>query len=207
MKVVENVPGLPLKVTIKLPDHIESLVVPMLECCPKLRLTGSSVLYMLGVLQREPHDIDFSLTEELTEYELAQMTNLFDLKVWAGTTSGDGGEIIIQGGPESTQKPEMFIFMKEGKTYADRDIKIDIFNKEYLQEKDEIIIDYNGEFIIKATHPSIPLSYKARYLFDPRVGANDKHREDVKSIMDKIKDYFSKVTTNISPRRTFKDKF
>ena len=77
---------------------------------------------------------------------------------------------------------------------------VDFFNKDYINERDIINITYKLEdgnkFKLKLTHPSIIISYKALYAFDPRVYKNAKHFDDLSILFgNKDKTWFHTLRT------------
>ncbi len=60
--------------------------------------------------------------------------------------------------------------------------KIDIFNNYNLKAKNSVHIKYKREYTLRLTHPSIILAYKSQYAYDPRIGKQYKHFEDIQKI-------------------------
>lgn len=174
-----------IKACKKLDPIHEPIIFAMMDMCPKLLLTGSTLLNLIGVLDREPNDIDFGLTSPLTDSEKELLINFFNLTINMGRSSeGEPNNHIDQFIIEISQPENL---KSDHDDWGISDIRhIDIFKSEFVKGKDIVDVIYNEGTddlrIIKCVHPSIPLSYKARYAFDPRVGANTKHQNDLEAL-------------------------
>jgi hypothetical protein len=184
----------------KLPEKYENMILSLLSFNDKLILAGSLGLYILDVFnpfdrpEKNNHhviDFDFGLTNKLTVDELNYIKDFFNLNIINtnmdyGTTTDltalANDELI-----NAVLDNELIQFHKyeydNEKGYVDYVYKIDFFNKEYLKNKDIIEVDYFGT-TIRITHPSITLSYKAKYAYDIRVGKQTKHFIDLHEQID-----------------------
>jgi hypothetical protein len=205
----------PLQI-VPLPSNIEEIVYPLMGMCSKLVLGGSLGLYVMDIMdydfnKRKP-DIDFSLTEPLTAEELNIIKDFFQLEFVLGSNDYDFEEV-----PASLTEDETIRKTKSAEYFLTKELiqlrkydedrntlyTIDIFNSQYLKQKDavEVRIPFketpNTSFNLRLNHPSITLSYKARYAYDTRVGKQFKHWDDIEK-MDKKK-YF-KIIKNIKVR-------
>jgi hypothetical protein len=178
----------------------EHIILGILAFSDKFILTGSQLLYSTGVMNRTPNDIDFALKESLTVDELNHIKDFFNLK-----TNNEGkkyidhnNELVInEYNPEKELEKELIQFLYEDdKGFM---CKIDFFNKEYFTSRDISIIPYNDVTTIQVLHPSISISYKAKYAFDPRVGESFKHMNDLKDIIINGHEYF-RITKDIQIR-------
>lgn len=177
----------------------QDLITGMLNFNDKLILTGSSVLYLLNLLDRKPTDIDFALTESLSENELDHFKSFFDLRI-----SGEGEEYEVPDEKGNTELHKKVFDSKESiskpiiqfhkRIYFNQtdfeNVKIDIFNKEHYPKKDIFFFNYTtpeGNFDLKFLHPSVALSAKTRYAFDPRIKDSFKHMQDIKNIINEQK--------------------
>lgn len=182
-----------------LPQKYDDIILPLTNLSDKLILGGSLGLYVMGIVEydfknRKP-DIDFSLTEPLTEDELLIFKDFFNLNYVIGrgdydTTESPNGH-RIKGNTKTdkhfTQKELIQLFkpttewvMPSGDNgYIE--YTVDFFNSQYIKPKDIIHIDYNG-VKLKVNHPSITLSHKSRYAYDNRVGKQYKHFQDIGAI-------------------------
>jgi hypothetical protein len=138
-------------------------------------------------------DLDFSLTEALTEDELSILVDFFNLSTQRSAsdyndTDGTPQPINISNVLErelillETAIP-MGIHLIEGEwdEYKEKYYKVDFFNKDYLEKRDWFELDYFGT-LIKLTHPSIIFAAKMKYATDNRVGKQYKHFKDIKDI-------------------------
>ncbi len=179
-----------------LSNHKESILLPLMQFSPKLILTGSTVLYMIGAMTREPNDFDIALCEPLTEDELNHIKDFFNLKIRHENElydSGNGERRVLWDASKQLAEQEIIPLLSsdENALY----VKIDIFNKHYFEEKDIYYLDYtiNGEiYQIRVLHPSIAISHKSKYAFDPRVGSTTsfKHMNDLKDLIINAQKYF-----------------
>ena len=179
-----------------LPEKYENIILPLMSINPKLVLGGSLALYILDVMDynfdnRKP-DLDFSLLEALTEEELMYIKDFFNLKF---KMNGHDYDFIPENSTHEPSyqyakfKPISHFLSKDliqldkisEERIWDHEYTIDLFNSFYLPKKEHIIIKYK-EFDLKLTHPSIILSHKSKYAYDPRVGKQYKHFQDLQQI-------------------------
>lgn len=177
-----------------LPEKYEDIILPLMTVNPKLVLGGSLALHILDIMDydftnRKP-DLDFSLLEPLTEEELASMKDFFNLQYKIGYSDYD---IKIEDVDDNLYREhrkikslkhflekeliQLFKLNNEG----DTDYSVDFFNSSYLPKKEHLIINYKG-FDLRLTHPSVILSHKSKYAYDPRVGKQYKHFQDLQQI-------------------------
>lgn len=188
----------------KLPENLEATIMAMMNMNNKLILGGSSVLYMLGMMDRKPHDLDFSLTESLTEDEFHHLVNFFDFSINRDTKDykqeydETTGDLLVREIKFTTAEllEKDLIQLEKNKYYDDiktilTDFKVDIFNHKRITNKNIMVIEYEG-MDIKIAHPSYVLAAKAKYAFDPRVSASYKHMTDLKELITepKLTNYF-----------------
>jgi hypothetical protein len=161
----------------------------------KLVLGGSVALHILDIMKydfvgRTP-DLDFSLTEALTEDELSVVVDFFNLSVQRTSNdyNDDDGKlkpinildvlerelILLETTPPSQSEYNGW------DEYVKKHYKVDFFNKDYLKKRDWFELDYFGT-PIKLTHPSIIFAAKMKYATDNRVGKQYKHFQDIQNI-------------------------
>jgi hypothetical protein len=190
----------PDKCNVKtLPQKYDDIILPLTNLSDKLILGGSLGLYVMGIVEyyfknRKP-DIDFSLTEPLTEDELLIFKDFFNLNYVIGrgdyevTESPDGYKIKGNNKNDKhfTQK-ELIQLCKHTTELVTPsgdngyiEYTVDFFNSQYIKPKDIVYVDYNGTKL-KVNHPSITLSHKSRYAYDNRVGKQYKHFKDIGNI-------------------------
>lgn len=182
-----------------LPQKYDDIIFALTSINDKLILGGSLGLYVMGIIDydfknRKP-DIDFSLTEPLTEDELLTLKDFFNLDYVIGkgdydtTESPDGYKIK---GNTKTDKHfaqkeliQLYKFSTEwvipSGDNGNIEYTVDFFNSQYIKPRDIVYVDYNG-VKLKVNHPSITLSYKSRYAYDNRVGKQYKHFKDIGDI-------------------------
>lgn len=191
------------------PQKYEDIILPILNISEKYVLGGSLALYIMGLMEydfigRTP-DIDFGLKEVLDEDDLSVMRDFFNLDLVVSTGDYDintVGEFTT----ETKVKPVKHFSTKELIQLQKWEPKkspnimipqpmytIDLFNSGYLKPKDVIHIPYK-DYTLRVTHPSVILSYKSKYAYDPRVGKQYKHFDDIKK-MDW--DNYFKIVKNI----------
>jgi len=190
----------PDKCNVKtLPQKYDDIILPLTNLSDKLILGGSLGLYVMDIIEydfknRKP-DIDFSLTESLTEDELLIFKDFFNLELIV--TRGDYDFIQVNPNEDKTvkTKPVSHFISKEliqlRKTSTEWvtpsgdngniEYTVDFFNTQYIKPRDIIHVDYNGTKL-KVNHPSITLSHKSRYAYDNRVGKQYKHFKDIGDI-------------------------
>ena len=163
----------------------------------KLVLGGSVALHILDIMKydfvgRTP-DLDFSLTETLSEDELSALVDFFNLGILRSTNDYDA----IDGTPQPINIPDILerelilletnypisisLTDEEWNEYKNKYYKVDFFNNNYLKKRDWFELDYFGT-PIKLTHPSIILAAKMKYATDNRVGKQYKHFQDIHNI-------------------------
>jgi hypothetical protein len=182
-----------------LPQKYDDIIFALTNINDKLVLGGSLGLYVMGIIDydfknRKP-DIDFSLTEPLTEEELLILKDFLDLELLV--TRGDYD--FIQAKPDEDRimkiKPTSYFITKEliqlrknstewitpagDNGYVE--YTVDLFNGQHIKQRDIIYVDYNG-IKLKVNHPSITLSHKSRYAYDSRISKQYKHFKDIGDI-------------------------
>jgi hypothetical protein len=132
---------------------------------------------------RKP-DLDFALTEPLTEEELDIMISLFGLEV-----TGD-----IYNEEKAATKTKDILKQKLIRLYDSKlNLHIDIFNEGYdnnfgLKRENLIPINFKGyedPHIIYLQHPSVTISYKTKYAFYETYHKNSKHKNDCIDLLTK----------------------
>ncbi len=198
---------------LRLKPDVENLILPMLKSNPKLVLTGSSVLYLLGILSnREPNDVDLALSDALTMHELNIIKDFFKLEIPNENEVIEYEEDNPNKGyaePPKVKVKKKIQFNAEKVIESDiiqlyhnwkqenggSRIKIDIFNRLYYPEKDIFNFQYD-DFNIRILHPSIAIGEKAKYATDPRVSSTFKHMQDIKDLInneDRLRIYFESI--------------
>lgn len=202
-----------------LPEDREQIVLSMLDMFPKLILTGSTSLYISGLMDyRMPHDIDFGLKAPMDDYELNQLMDFFKLiRIERARYEPEIAEELLKKGnkiitlvdrSEKDKKTPLFQAPVGGyggvvsTGDSSPKPKIDIFKGEYVSDRDIVELIYKpknqSEYkIIDMVHPSVPLSYKSRYVFDPRVKEKSKHEKDLSEINDRYFKIIGKVRSKM----------
>jgi hypothetical protein len=203
----------------KLPSNLEDIIFPLMSFSDKLILTGSASMYVMDIFKRPNKntigDIDFALTHKLTVDEITHIKDFFGLtsKTEEETEYEEDIDVKILGAKYITDKNGDSIPMC--KTFIAKDeiekkiiqllkynnnneliYKIDIFNYDYLEFKNVLILPYSDSINIKVQHPSITWSHKSKLAFDPRVNASYKHLEDLKHLINEC--YEHEGVKNIS---------
>jgi hypothetical protein len=188
----------------KLPEKLEATAFAMMNINDKLVLGGSCVLHILGFMNREPHDLDFSLTESLTESEFHHLVNFFNFNVNRDTKDykqeydpKTGNVLTTEIKYTTAELLEKNLIQLEKRAVTENpdltltEFKIDIFNQKRITKENTMVIDYEG-LKLKIAHPSYIIAAKAKYAFDPRVGASYKHMGDLKELMTepRLTEYF-----------------
>ena len=182
-----------------LPQKYDDIILPLTNLSDKLILGGSLGLYVMGIIEydfknRKP-DIDFSLTESLTEDELLVFKDFFNLNYVIGRGDYETTEIPGGGKMKGENKTDKHFTQKEliqlykhttelvtpSGDNGHIEYTIDFFNSQYVKSRDIVHVDYNG-VKLKVNHPSITLSHKSRYAYDNRVGKQYKHFQDIGAI-------------------------
>jgi hypothetical protein len=182
-----------------LPQKYDDIIFALTSINDKLILGGSLGLYVMGVIDydfknRKP-DIDFSLTEPLTEDELLTLKDFFNLELIV--THGDYDFIQVNPNEDKTVKTKPILHFTQKELIQLRknstewvtpsgdsgyvEYTIDFFNSQYIKQRDIVYVNYNG-VKLKVNHPSITLSHKSRYAYDNRVGKQYKHFKDIGDI-------------------------
>ena len=183
--------------------------------CPKLILSGRLSLFALALtdidFEKRKPDLDFSLTEPLTEYEFDQIVALLELEHTHGTYEDNEVERIWDELQNPNKKPTSEILKQDLIRLHDKknDIYIDIFNSYYQNDfspKHENLYPVNfgvleknkntngptdhGKLIphiVYCQHPSVTISHKVKYSFYTNYGKMKKHYDDVVDLF--IKQY------------------
>lgn len=184
--VINFRPNTELRAYAKLDPIVESIMLGMLNVCPKLVLTGSTVLSTTRILSRAPGDLDFGIREPLTEGDIKILMDFFNLEERNKVDRyGDVIEKYRINQNLQTDSIICLIYILPNSSVWGADklkyIKIDIFTKEKLNGNEIVKMDYFGHKLDVA-HPSIPLSYKMRYAINPQIGAREKHKDDLMNV-------------------------
>ena len=184
----------------QLPERLDKIVLPLMSFTNKLVLGGSTALYMIGAMKREPQDLDISLKERLTHSELSHIIDFFNLNYELTSDDYKFEEDDFGGGNMVANEPTIenvlnrdliqLYHMKDDSV----DYKIDIFNQKLVGKSNIMQVNYQGA-VLNMVHPSYCIAAKAKYAFDPRVKASYKHIADLKQIMeeDNLKQYYKTV--------------
>lgn len=190
--------------------------------CPKLILAGSISLHALGVVSldfknREP-DLDFSLSEPLTEDELLQIISLLELSIEDNYFES---KVVLDSEVEKVtseppKKDNISALLKKSliRLKTKSGLNIDIFNSNYNNDYKTMSyeplypLDFGGfiavnnnpntkavykPHIVYAQHPSVTISYKTKYAFYSGYSKSTKHKND-------CVDFFSKNYSYIMDR-------
>ena len=166
----------------------------------KLVLGGSTALYMIGAMKREPQDLDISLKERLTHSELSHIIDFFNLNYELTNDDYKFEEDDFGGGNMVANEPTVETVLNREliQLYHMKDdivdYKIDIFNQKIVGKRNIMQVNYQGA-VLNMVHPSYSIAAKAKYAFDPRIKASYKHIADLKQIMeeDNLKQYYKTV--------------
>jgi len=184
----------------QLPERLDKIVLPLMSLTNKLVLGGSTALYMIGAMKREPQDLDISLKEQLTHSELSHIIDFFNLNYeltnddyrFEEDDFGGGNMVANEPTVETVLNRELIqlYHMKDDIV----DYKIDIFNQKLVGKRNIMTVEYQGA-VLNMVHPSYSIAAKAKYAFDPRIKASYKHIADLKQIMeeDNLKQYYKTV--------------
>ena len=184
----------------QLPERLDKIVLPLMSLTNKLVLGGSTALYMIGAMKREPQDLDISLKERLTYSELSHIIDFFNLNYELTSDDYKFEEDDFGGGNMVANEPTVetvlnrdliqLYHMKDDSV----DYKIDIFNQKIVGKSNIMTVEYQGASL-NMVHPSYCIAAKAKYAFDPRIKASYKHIADLKQIMeeDNLKQYYKTV--------------
>jgi len=162
-------------------NDIYTQIKILTNLCPKLVLAGSISLHVLGIeplsfKDRKP-DLDFALTEPLTEEEFLVLKSLLNLK-----SSSNQYDLDLDDTKTQDILKRKTIFLHNEKT----GLNIDIFNSEYHGDfKYNTYNLYPVNFgtssephIVYVQHPSITISHKMKYAFLPSYVKRKKHFSD-----------------------------
>jgi hypothetical protein len=183
-----------------LPERLDKVVLPLMSFTNKLMLGGSTALYMIGTMKREPQDLDFSLKERLTSSELSHIIDFFNLNYELTSDDykfeeddfGGGNMVATEPTVETVLNRDLIQLYHMKDDYVD--YKIDIFNQKLVGKSNIMQVNYQGA-VLNMVHPSYCIAAKAKYAFDPRVKASYKHIADLKQIIedDNLKQYYKTV--------------
>ena len=184
----------------QLPERLDKIVLPLMSFTNKLMLGGSTALYMIGAMIREPQDLDFSLKERLTPSELSHIIDFFNLNYELTSDDykfeeddfGGGNMVATEPTVETVLNRDLIQLYHMKDDYVD--YKIDIFNQKLVGKSNIMQVNYQGA-VLNMVHPSYCIAAKAKYAFDPRVKASYKHIADLKQIIedDNLKQYYKTV--------------
>jgi hypothetical protein len=182
----------------KIDSYYENFLKTALNIQPKLIITGTLGLKLCGLFkEREVGDLDFNLTESLTEDEVLIFKDFFGLTPFLGKHEYNLEEIEEKiketwSAKQALENPLLIQFKKYPKVKEDTDsqknlnekvYKIDIFTKCGLSKKEILLLDVkfsDGTVIpCKVTYPPTILSHKARIAFDPQMREYKKHYYDI----------------------------
>ena len=161
-----------------------TLIRTMAALCPKLILAGSISLHVLGVSTidfktRNP-DLDFGLTEPITEEELDGLIGFLNLKL---TSAGDMYDLYSDDVPTSKQAVQQDLI----RLFDEKNnIFIDIFNSNFdnnfhSKQNDLYPINFGNHIqpqIIYVQSPAVTISHKVKYSFYPKYNKRKKHKDD-----------------------------
>ena len=184
----------------QLPERLDKIVLPLMSFTNKLVLGGSTALYMIGAMKREPQDLDISLKERLTHSELSHIIDFFNLNYELTNDDYKFEEDDFGGGNMVANEPTVETVLNREliQLYHMKDdivdYKIDIFNQKIVGKRNIMQVNYQGA-VLNMVHPSYSIAAKAKYAFDPRIKASYKHIADLKQIMeeDNLKQYYKTV--------------
>jgi hypothetical protein len=160
----------------KLPEKLEATAFAMMNINDKLVLGGSCVLHILGFMNREPHDLDFSLTESLTESEFHHLVNFFNFNVNRDTKDykqeydpKTGNVLTTEIKYTTAELLEKNLIQLEKRAVTENpdltltEFKIDIFNQKRITKENTMVIDYEG-LKLKIAHPSYIISVSMAFI-------------------------------------------
>jgi hypothetical protein len=197
----------------RIDSKLEEIMFPLMSMSNKLVLTGTTSLHMMDIFDRTEgnhnyvkvsNDIDFSLREKLTVDEILHMKDFLELN---SLGEEDGHEYILDenGDPKGLKLDENGIPVKKAydpKETINKEIiqlikyesdgysvkyKVDIFNGNYLRDRNVLLVPYYDGALIQVQHPALTWAAKARLAFDTRVSQADKHSKDLEMFMKKDK--------------------
>jgi hypothetical protein len=149
---------------------MDELVLPMMNFSNKLVLAGSLSLKILGLMDKNrlTHDLDFVLTEKLTQDELNHIRDFFEFTI-SNTIINDAYQEVTITLPQTERE---IIHLKSDRT------SVDIFNNNYVKEGDIIYVLHNKN-LIKVNHPSQTILAKCKYMLNIVSHSFNKHKTDV----------------------------
>ena len=165
------------------PEKYLDFISAITTICPKLVLTGQLSFHLLGFIEynftgREP-DLDFALTESLTEQDIDFLKGFFDLEVLdrQGYIKSDASTVELMSSDLIS-----LIYKKSTKDQ----IVVDIFTKQITNDIHNLLpLKMLSDHIIFVQHPKIAISYKALYAFSESYGKKDKHKNDLIDLTSK----------------------
>lgn len=150
---------------------IETLVLSMLRFNSKLVLGGSFgiELFQIPLSKRiNGRDVDFQISEELTNEEIVMLVDMFQLKKVERFTYTDEEEVS-----------DILSFKHDN-------IKVDIFIESCVKKHDIFNFSYYdaecNKWELRVGHPKYAYSAKTKYVLSS-AGYNDKHYKDIMSVM------------------------
>lgn len=170
-------------------EDIYNRLITLTSVCPKLILAGSLSLHQFHMMNiqfssnRKP-DLDFALTEALTEEELDIIISLFELEITDNIYNEEKAET----------KTKDIVKQKLIRLYDSKlQLHIDIFNEGYdnnfgLKRENLIPInfkDFENPHIIYLQHPAVTISHKVKYAFYETYHKNHKHKNDCIDLLTK----------------------
>lgn len=192
-------------------EEIYSQIKILTNLCPKLILAGSVSLHVLGIeplsfKDRKP-DLDFALTEPLTEEEFLILKSMLDLKSSSNQYEIDQDDIKTQ---DILKRKTIFLHHEK------LGLNIDIFNSEY--NNDFRYNSYNlypinfgnmsEPHIVYVQHPSVTISHKMKYAFIPGYAKHKKHFSDCVDYLCKSYDKsMSKIKELNKMKMSFEQEF
>jgi len=186
-----------------MPQHYTDFISSITTICPKLILTGQLSFHVLGIecydfRNRKP-DLDFALTEPLTQEDLDFLKGFFDLKVLDrnGYITDDSNVTLLKG------KLISFIYKQGSK----EEIIVDIFTEQITDNLVNLIPVVTQEisddaYIIYVQHPKIAISHKALYAFTEHYHKKNKHKNDLIDLLCKSYGVFTKKMDFMSSLRS-----
>ena len=197
------------KLTVNLPkidSYYENFLKTALNIQPKLIISGTLGLKLCGIFkEREVGDLDFNLTEPLTEDEVLIFKDFFNLTPTMGKKVYNEDLSKTWDVKKALLNPLLIQFQKYPKIKGnpiswnpnDKTYKIDIFLNGNLSKKEIILIDLlfkDGTKIpCKVAYPPYILSHKAKLAFDPKCPGHTKHYYDIIQNVLGDQNYLDKV--------------
>ena len=183
-------------------EDLYNRLITMTSVCPKLILAGSVSLHVLHLIKLDfktrSADLDFALTEPLTEEEFDIMKSLFELEVvddiYNTEPKPEDHDVDVNKIQTKDILKKKLIRLYDSKL----NINIDIFNEQYdnnfdLKQESLYPINlktYDDPQVIYIQHPSKTISYKIRYAFYENYRKRKKHKNDCVDFLCKDYDKF-----------------